>query len=159
MEAFHSYFFQAGQLVVHTNTKKHLCFSWTQDSNKHVLRGNGVSDPEQMTSRSWYFLSWTLCQESGAFSFATVFFPLSSTLSLFFLCCICLQSKMFTVCYCGLSTSTRPLLQKQRMTVLHHEKNSWKTSSQTRMKCWCVWKAHRGTLPVHACLLSCIFWV
>lgn len=51
-----------------------------------------------------------LCVGKVVLSFLPfVFFPLSSTLSLFVLCYICLQSKMFTVCYFGLSTSTRPL--------------------------------------------------
>lgn len=35
----------------------------------------GSSDPEQMTSHSWYFLFWALCRESGAFFFAFCFLP------------------------------------------------------------------------------------
>lgn len=55
MEEFHSYFFQVGQLVVHTNTKN------TSVSAERRIRTNvcfyssgGEFDPEQMTLHSFW---------------------------------------------------------------------------------------------------------
>lgn len=91
--------------------------------------------------------------------FAFVFFPLSSTLSLFYLQSICMQSKMFLNCYFGLSKFTRASQHKQysnstpTLFCYKLKKHLCKTEetvfacSQTRMK----------RSRVHACVKAVCF--
>lgn len=70
---------------------------------------------------------------------------------------MCLCSKTFPACYFGLSTPTRPSLQKQ--TELLHSSASVKTQSREKQAEKMRWLEGKwSNLPTNTCVISCIFW-